>query len=288
MLGQYQITRLPRGTALPRERASALAAALFLATTLAIVSEAPEFPNDLFDSVCGVIAMQFSAVSAAASPRHAAVLFLVAPIFAIFHVLTPTARQQYATYSIGLNAAQLLFAAYQAVRVAGLQEAAVWSHVRVTSEAEAEEAQLQGTLSLLLPPSVVPRVAGGGRFAESYGSVSILFLEVQRFDAISRELEPLALIALLNDVFSHFDALVAETPGASKHESLGSIYVVTAGVPEPCPDHASVLAGLALRCRDAAGLYAAHGRPLGLKMGLHSGEIIGGIIGQQLPRRERA
>ena len=255
---------------------------------------APQVGDNVYDAIAGAVTLQFCVLSSSMRLRHVPLLFLAAPFYAIVRTFTPASRALFTEGSAGINFVQLLFAAYQAVHTATLLELAARKHVDVTSAAEAEASQLHGMLSLLLPPSIIPRVAGTGegaggqksqtRFSESYGSVSILFLEVQRFDAISRELDPPSLVNLLNAVYSHFDSLVAATPGASKHESVGPVYVVTSGVPEPCPDHAAVLAGLALRCRDAVGLFAASGQPLGLKMGINTGEIIGGVIGKQLPR----
>ena len=65
---------------------------------------------------------------------------------------------------------------------------------------------------------------------------------------------------------------------------MSAQYMCAAGVPDPCADHCAVLAEVALMCRDAVGQFEALGEPLKLKLGLHTGAIIGGVIGEKLPR----
>ena len=61
-------------------------------------------------------------------------------------------------------------------------------------------------------------------------------------------------------------------------ETVGSVYVISAGVPEPCApgvDAAELLAVVALRVRDAVGAFSALGRPIEAKLGMHAGPIVG-------------
>ena len=72
-----------------------------------------------------------------------------------------------------------------------------------------------------------------------------------------------------------------------KVETVGAVYMVSAGVPVASEDHTLRLARLALRFAAAGeGFSFSEGRPLALRIGLHTGPVIGGIIGLQLPRCE--
>ena len=63
------------------------------------------------------------------------------------------------------------------------------------------------------------------------------------------------------------------------------MYVVSCGCPDAALDHAARLAELALRINEAMeGSTAIDNEPLRLKMGIHSGQVIGGVIGLKLPR----
>ena len=65
-------------------------------------------------------------------------------------------------------------------------------------------------------------------------------------------------------------------------ETVGSVYVVSAGAPEPCSpgvDPAALLCEVALRCRDAVAAFTALGQPVQAQMGMHVGPIVGKSIG---------
>ena len=61
-------------------------------------------------------------------------------------------------------------------------------------------------------------------------------------------------------------------------ETVGSVYVVSCGAPEPCApgvDPAELLCVVALRCRDAVLSFDALGEPVRAQLGLHVGPIVG-------------
>lgn len=79
--------------------------------------------------------------------------------------------------------------------------------------------------------------------AERYDSVSILFADIVGFTALSDEMSPTGMVDLLNEVFSHFDSLVAKYD-LEKIRTIGDNYMVVSGAPRPRPDHAQALARL--------------------------------------------
>jgi class 3 adenylate cyclase len=87
------------------------------------------------------------------------------------------------------------------------------------------------------------------------------------------------MVKMLNEVFSHFDALV-ERYDVEKIRIIGDNYMVAAGVPRPCSDHAERLARLAL---DMRRYLAQRNKDAQVKfqfrIGINSGPVIGGVIG---------
>ena len=73
--------------------------------------------------------------------------------------------------------------------------------------------------------------------AEKHHHTSIVHIDVVNFTAISSTLAPAVLVALLNNLFTVFDAL-AEKHGLEKIKTVGDAYVAAAGVPETNPHHA--------------------------------------------------
>ena len=89
---------------------------------------------------------------------------------------------------------------------------------------------------------------------------------------MTRMVKPSRLVELVNSVWRAFDQLVAATGGAAlKIEVLGPIYLVASGLLRPDAEHATSLAALALACKRAAKTF-----DLELRMGLHSGSVVGG------------
>lgn len=150
---------------------------------------------------------------------------------------------------------------------------------------QAIDAERLKTESLLL--SLFPRdIARSLRdqvpaIAEEYDAVSVLFADIVNFTALTQTLSPLDLVELLDELFSRFDDLV-ERSHVEKIKTIGDCYMVAAGVPTPQTDHATVLAQLALDLRDCAARFAEDsGQAIQLRIGLHSGSVVAGVLGRR-------
>jgi guanylate cyclase len=87
------------------------------------------------------------------------------------------------------------------------------------------------------------------------------------------------MVAWLNELYSAFDGFV-EARGVEKIRTIGDNYMVAAGVPEPRQDHAVALTDLALDIRDyIAAAPSVRGHRIDFRIGIHSGPVVGGVIG---------
>jgi adenylate cyclase len=116
--------------------------------------------------------------------------------------------------------------------------------------------------------------------ADYHAEASILFADLANFTPLSAGMTPSELVELLNEVFSDFDALV-EKYGLEKIKTIGDCYMVAAGVPHDRPDHAHILAQMALAMRDLVNQRCFGGRNLAFRIGMHSGPVVAGVIGQK-------
>lgn len=164
----------------------------------------------------------------------------------------------------------------------------IWFFMREMWRAEAAlEAEYQRSERLLhniMPTEVAERLkAGEGIIADSHPHVTVLFADIVGFTERSSRMAPDKLVALLNQVFSRFDELIAER-GIEKIKTIGDAYLAVAGMPRERADHAEAIAQLALDMQAAcADLSANHvtsdGEPVQLRIGIHSGPVVAGIIG---------
>ena len=134
----------------------------------------------------------------------------------------------------------------------------------------------------ILPAPIAERLkATGEAIAEHSDGVTVLFSDIVGFTPLSANKTPQALVELLNRIFSEFDAL-ADAHGLEKIKTIGDAYMAVAGLPNPWPDHASRAARMALAMHDViARVTAETGEKLALRIGLHSGPVVAGVIGRR-------
>jgi class 3 adenylate cyclase len=149
----------------------------------------------------------------------------------------------------------------------------------LTRALDAEHAKAEKLLRNILPPSVAARLKQEETIADSFPEVSVLFADIVGFTALSSHATPGELVAMLNGIFSRFDAL-AERHGLEKIKTIGDAYMIVAGVPDPRADHAEALANMALDMHDEVDRFnAAHGTALAIRVGINSGPVVAGVIG---------
>jgi guanylate cyclase len=66
-----------------------------------------------------------------------------------------------------------------------------------------------------------------------------------------------------------------------KIKTIGDCYMVAAGVPRPRPDHAQVLARLALDIQNYVQQNKIGGKQLQFRIGINSGPLVAGVIGRR-------
>lgn len=137
-----------------------------------------------------------------------------------------------------------------------------------------------GLLSDVLPDEVVSRMKRGETtIADSFESVTVLFADIAEFTPMSAEMTAEELVELLNDVFSHFDR-IADRHGLEKIKTIGDCYMAAAGVPIRVSDHADRVADMALEIRDSLEKEVFGGRSLRFRIGINSGPVTAGVIGE--------
>jgi class 3 adenylate cyclase len=144
-----------------------------------------------------------------------------------------------------------------------------------------ERERSERLLRSILPAPIAERLKEGPEvIADHYPEATVLFADLVDFTSLAAELPPQDVVALLNAIFTAFDGL-ARQHGLEKIKTVGDAYMAVAGVPEPRPDHAQTAAAMALGMRAAvARLSGERGLPLRLRIGMHSGAVVAGVIGK--------
>uniref|UniRef100_A0A5K3FSK3 Guanylate cyclase n=2 Tax=Mesocestoides corti TaxID=53468 RepID=A0A5K3FSK3_MESCO len=157
-----------------------------------------------------------------------------------------------------------------------------------TEELENEKKKKELLICRMLPPVVADALKAGVAVApETYNEVSIYFSDIVGFTTISAMSTPLQVVDLLNDLYTLFDKTI-ENYEVYKVETIGDAYMVASGLPvRNGRRHAGEVATMALDLLSTCGTFAIKHLPhvpLRLRIGLHSGPCVAGVVGLTMPR----
>eukprot|EP00405_Crypthecodinium_cohnii_P041769 CAMPEP_0206567284 /NCGR_PEP_ID=MMETSP0325_2-20121206/25145_1 /ASSEMBLY_ACC=CAM_ASM_000347 /TAXON_ID=2866 /ORGANISM="Crypthecodinium cohnii, Strain Seligo" /LENGTH=1325 /DNA_ID=CAMNT_0054070441 /DNA_START=94 /DNA_END=4072 /DNA_ORIENTATION=- len=156
----------------------------------------------------------------------------------------------------------------------------------------AESKKMFGILEVMMPSHiVVPMMKNpGSTLTEEINCVSILFVLICDFDQVARahSANPKKLLRFLNEQFTQYDDICEENKVA-KIETVGEEFVAAVGtLPQEVQDQKDGVYGhdfLLDRLMEASAqiLYTQNDK-VKVKLGVHSGPIVAGVVGKKLPR----
>lgn len=159
-------------------------------------------------------------------------------------------------------------------------------------ELEDEKKKTDRLLYSILPPSVANELRHHRPVpAKKYEGVTILFSGIVGFSQYcskhSDSKGAMKIVKLLNDIYTTFDVLTdpKNNPNVYKVETVGDKYMAVSGLPEPCMTHAKCIAHLALDILDLSKqIRTEDGESINITIGIHTGEVVTGVIGKRMPR----
>ena len=153
-------------------------------------------------------------------------------------------------------------------------------------ETRLQEQLLENEKLLLnvLPPAAVKRVQQGQRdFADSYTDITVIYAEIEGFTELADTLTPETSVQLLNQLIGAFDE-TAETYEIETLKTTGMAYVAFCGLSVPHIDHDKRAVDFAIAMIKTIQRFNQTNQTnqiaLTLDIGIHSGEVVGGIIGK--------
>jgi len=141
-----------------------------------------------------------------------------------------------------------------------------------------------------------------GRLARAHKGVTLMFMDICGFTAMCKEVEPVEVMVFLNKLFSLFDQLT-DIHGVHKVETAGDCYIVSGGIMSP--KHAASGWGLVVEEEQVDPAESAKRvmefakallevakqvqmpdtqQPVRVRVGLHTGDVVSGLIGSKLPK----
>ncbi|XP_048511363.1 soluble guanylate cyclase 88E isoform X2 [Athalia rosae] len=153
---------------------------------------------------------------------------------------------------------------------------------------DAEMKRTDELLYQMIPKQVADRLRNGESpidTCEMFDTVSILFSDVVTFTEICSRITPMKVVSMLNAMYSIFDTLT-ERNRVYKVETIGDAYMVVSGAPDKERDHADRVCDMALDMVEAITDLKdpSTGNHLQIRVGVHSGAVVAGIVGLKMPR----
>lgn len=146
-----------------------------------------------------------------------------------------------------------------------------------------EQKRAEKLLLNILPAPIAEQLKNErGVIAHQFPEVTILFADIVGFTRMASEVAPEQVVEILNKIFSYFD-LLAEKYNLEKIKTIGDSYMLVGGLPEPDTSHAEKVILAALDMKELASKFRIRrkGKPLQIRIGINSGPVVAGVIGQK-------
>ncbi|XP_032660556.1 adenylate cyclase type 4 [Chelonoidis abingdonii] len=171
----------------------------------------------------------------------------------------------------------------------------IQSRVKLESEKRHQEHLLLSILpayiAMEMKAEIIERLRDGGRqesannfhnlYVKHHKNVSILYADIVGFTRLASECSPKELVLMLNELFGKFDQ-IAKDNECMRIKILGDCYYCVSGLPVSLPNHARNCVKMGLdMCHAIKKLRDATGVDINMRVGVHSGNVLCGVIGLQ-------
>jgi adenylate cyclase len=200
----------------------------------------------------------------------------------IGHFLADNARPQWIIINILAMLTSITFSSV----AAHLRERAARKQFLTEEALSVARARVNDLLHSMLPSYVVQRIQSGETgIADSLGEVAVIFANVGNVADPTQGIGEAQLLRGLNQLFSDFDR-EAERYGIDKIKTIGGSYMAVSGLAgqRTGEDHVENAADFALALQAiVARVIEDTGYPVKLRIGMHVGPVVAGVIGVQRP-----
>uniref|UniRef100_A0A8C5EBD8 Adenylate cyclase type 2 n=1 Tax=Gouania willdenowi TaxID=441366 RepID=A0A8C5EBD8_GOUWI len=118
-------------------------------------------------------------------------------------------------------------------------------------------------------------------YVQRHTNVSILYADIVGFTQLATDCSPGELVHTLNELFGKFDQIAKENE-CMRIKILGDCYYCVSGLPESLPNHAKNCVKMGLdMCEAIKKVRDATGVDINMRVGVHSGNVLCGVIGLQ-------
>ncbi len=140
--------------------------------------------------------------------------------------------------------------------------------------------QKNALLESILPKRIAARLnAGDAQIVDQVTDATVVFVDIVDFTEFAATVPPEQSIGLLRDLFGRYDEVIRRFD-LEKIKTVGDSYMYVSGVTSEQADHCAAAVDAALELLyETRQMGLSMGRELQVRIGLHSGPLVAGVVG---------
>lgn len=152
-------------------------------------------------------------------------------------------------------------------------------YAKMTESLATEKDKSDLLLRNVLPEPIIDKLNKNQKYiAERSEHVAVFFADISGFTQYCNHASPEEVVHTLNKIFTLFDRIGLKY-GVEKIKTIGDSYMAVVGTPIPHSEPEIALARFALEILSS--FKNEIGNSLGIRIGLHTGPVVAGIIGER-------
>ena len=145
-----------------------------------------------------------------------------------------------------------------------------------------EQQKSESLLLNVFPVNIAKRLKDNhSLIADGHSDVTVMFADITNFTQMTEQMAPQQMVALLNKIFSWFDAMT-DKYGLEKIKTIGDAYMVVGGLTRHHEDYVKSIVDMALEMQ---ALISQHpdlvSHNMGIHIGIATGPAVAGVIGSK-------
>jgi adenylate cyclase len=145
-----------------------------------------------------------------------------------------------------------------------------------------EQKKSENLLLNVLPTSIAKRLKNDqALIADGHADVTVMFADISNFTQLTEQMAPKQMVALLNTMFSRFDAMT-DKYGLEKIKTIGDAYMLVGGLTRNREDYVKSVVDMAVDMRKFVSVHTDLTRlNIGIHIGIATGPAVAGVIGSK-------
>jgi class 3 adenylate cyclase len=141
-------------------------------------------------------------------------------------------------------------------------------------------------LKKILPLELEDKYLSQSKEYKPYDFICVLFTDIVSYTELAKKYEPDIIYKLLNDIYTKFDDIVNRYSNLQKIETIGDAYMVVSDIyTNDTKNNVKNIILLAIEfLKEIKTVKTPDNKPLQLRIGIHIGKVVVGILGIEIPR----